>query len=80
MTEKKKNIPELRFPEFEGEWVKIKIRELSTKITDGTHDTPKVTETGIPYLTAIHIKDGFIDYNDTSFINLIITCQNRSGL
>lgn len=24
----------------------------------------------------ILLKDGFIDYNDTSFINLIITCQN----
>lgn len=66
--EMQKNIPQLRFPEFDGEWARKKMKEVSAKITDGTHDTPKPTNSGIPYLTAIHIKDGFIDYENCYFL------------
>ena len=62
------NIPTLRFPEFTGEWEKKKLGEVSFKITDGTHDTPKPTNEGIPFLTAIHIKDGFVDYENCYYL------------
>lgn len=70
--ENTQNIPSLRFPEFKEKWEKKKMLELADKITDGTHDTPKQVEIGIPFLTAIHIKDGFIDYNNCYYLDLEI--------
>ena len=64
----KLNLPQLRFPEFQGEWEKTTIADVADKITDGTHDTPKPTESGIPYLTAIHVKNGSIDYGAAYFL------------
>lgn len=58
----------MRFKEFEREWTQKQLLEVSTKITDGTHDTPKPITEGIPYLTAIHIKDGSIDYENCYFL------------
>lgn len=66
--ERSRNVPQLRFPEFEGIWQKKALLEVTEKITDGTHDTPKPVEKGIPYLTAIHIKDGFVDYENCYFV------------
>ena len=63
------NIPQLRFHDFKGEWEKKTLSEISSKITDGTHDTPKPTKQGVPFLTAIHIKDGFVDYNNCYFLD-----------
>ncbi len=62
-------IPNLRFPEFNGDWEKKMMSEVAEKITDGTHDTPKPIEKGIPFLTAIHVKDGFIDYDSCYYLN-----------
>jgi len=45
------------------------LNEISAKITDGTHDTPRAISNGIAYLTAIHIKDGKIDYENCYFIS-----------
>ena len=45
-----------------------KLGEIADKITDGTHDTPKPVEEGIPFLTAIHIKDGFVDYKNCYYL------------
>jgi type I restriction enzyme S subunit len=71
MTEKLKgkNFPNLRFPGFEEEWEVKKLENIAKKITDGTHDTPKPIEKGIPFLTAIHIKDGFVDYNNCYYLD-----------
>ncbi len=61
--------PQLRFPEFEGEWSKTVIKNIASKITDGTHDTPKPIEKGIPFLTAIHVRDGFIDFENCYYLS-----------
>ena len=63
-----KLVPKLRFPEFDGNWEKKIIKDISNKITDGTHDTPKPIEKGIPFLTAIHVRDGFIDYDNCYYL------------
>ncbi|MPQ46990.1 restriction endonuclease subunit S [Marinifilum sp. N1E240] len=68
MQSKTQNIPQLRFPEFEGEWIKTKISRVANKITDGTHDTPKPIPNGIPYLTAIHVKNGCIDFDNCYYL------------
>ncbi|HDE6415744.1 TPA: restriction endonuclease subunit S [Staphylococcus aureus] len=51
----KKNVPELRFPGFEGEWEEKKLEEVA-KIYDGTHQTPKYTNEGIKFLSVENIK------------------------
>ncbi|HDA6830925.1 restriction endonuclease subunit S [Staphylococcus aureus] len=51
----KKNVPELRFPEFEGEWEEKQLGEVA-KIYDGTHQTPKYTNEGIKFLSVENIK------------------------
>jgi type I restriction enzyme S subunit len=56
-------IPQLRFPEFSNEWENEVVGNISNKVTDGTHDTPKPSSTGVPYITAIHVKDGVIDFD-----------------
>ena len=58
----KQLIPQLRFPNFQDKWEKVIISKIANKITDGTHDTPKPIKEGIPFLTAIHVKDGKIDF------------------
>ena len=61
-------VPNLRFPSFYGDWEVKKLGEVADKITDGTHDTPKPVEDGVPFLTAIHVKDGSIDYENCYYL------------
>lgn len=69
MTATARKIPALRFPEFEGEWEEKRLGEVAIKITDGTHDTPQKIEKGVPYLTAIHISDGKINYEECYYLS-----------
>lgn len=65
----KKNVPLLRFPDFEGEWEQFDLKDIVLKITDGTHDTPQPISIGFPYLTAIHVKDGHIDFENCYYLS-----------
>ena len=38
------------------DWDVYELGSCCSKITDGTHDTPKPVRTGIPFLTAIHVN------------------------
>ncbi|MGL5437392.1 MAG: restriction endonuclease subunit S [Lachnospiraceae bacterium] len=49
-------------------WERHKISEICKKITDGTHQSPKFTNAGIPFLFVSNIRDGEIDYNTKKFI------------
>ncbi|HHU0635892.1 TPA: restriction endonuclease subunit S [Enterobacter hormaechei subsp. xiangfangensis] len=62
-------VPKLRFGGFKEEWTMTLLSKLATKITDGTHDTPDTMSEGIPYLTAIHVKDGYIDYKNCYYLD-----------
>jgi len=62
------NMPKLRFGEFSDDWRSVTLEQIATKITDGTHDTPKAVSEGVPYITAIHVKDGFIDFDNCYFL------------
>ncbi|WP_295675321.1 restriction endonuclease subunit S [uncultured Mucilaginibacter sp.] len=42
--------------------------ECCKKITDGTHDTPKKVEIGVPFITAIHVKENNIDFDSCYFL------------
>ena len=49
------------FPEY-------KLKEVCSKITDGTHKTPKYQEEGITFISAKNIIDGKLDFNDVKYI------------
>lgn len=50
------------------DWSVNDMKIICTKITDGTHDTPKKTKNGRPYITALHVKDNFIDFESCYYL------------
>ena len=50
------------------DWKVKKLDSVCTKITDGTHDTPKPVKKGIPFLTAIHVKENNIDFKNCYYL------------
>lgn len=50
-------------------WLWVKLGEISKKITDGTHSTPKYTSEGIPFLSVKDMSDGKINFDHTKFIS-----------
>lgn len=51
-------------------WEVRELSELCIKITDGTHHSPPITKSGIPYVTAKHLKlTGLEFFNDPWFIS-----------
>lgn len=70
-------VPALRFPEFEGEWEEKKLGEI-TSIYDGTHQTPKYVEQGIPFYSVEHLTSN--NFNDTKFISPSVFEQERVKL
>ena len=61
---KKLNVPNLRFPEFSGEWEKCALENLSTEIGDGIHATPLYDDNGTYY---------FVNGNNISEYGITIT-------
>ncbi|ABW25726.1 restriction endonuclease subunit S [Acaryochloris marina] len=66
-------------------WDASDLEAVSEKITDGTHKTPKYTESGIEFLSAKDIKNGSIKWNTGKFISedehksLITRCHPEIG-
>jgi type I restriction enzyme S subunit len=52
------------------EWKVKKLGEVCQNITDGTHDTPQKTISGVPFITAIHVKDGNIDFKNCYYVDI----------
>ena len=50
------------------DWEVFLLARVCSKITDGTHDTPKPINPGVPFLTAIHVKENKIDFNDCYYL------------
>ncbi len=51
------------------EWKVVTAEEFCTRVTDGTHDTPKPTKEGQFLITSKHIKNGHIDFSDAYLIS-----------
>lgn len=49
-------------------WTVLTLAQACAKITDGTHDTPTPVTFGRPFLTAIHIKENLIDYDNCLYL------------
>ena len=43
-------------------WDELKLENVCTKVTDGTHHSPKPRNSGYPYVTAKHIKPFKLDF------------------
>ncbi|MDU6097732.1 restriction endonuclease subunit S [Peptoniphilus harei] len=64
---KNKNVPKIRFEEFNEEWSKEQLKKL-VDIFDGTHQTPKYTKNGVKFVSVENIKsletDKYISIDD----------------
>ena len=69
--EKKRTlVPELRFKEFDGEWVNRKLDDISDKIQDGTHFSPNTSDEGeYKYITSKNIRPGKLLLDNVEFIS-----------
>ncbi|MCT7993654.1 restriction endonuclease subunit S [Laspinema olomoucense] len=68
----KKNVPVLRFPEFEGEWESKKLKNITSKIGSGA--TPiggdsNYKEFGISLFRSLNVYDGFFKLENLAFID-----------
>ena len=74
------NVPNLRFPEFSGEWTKTKLGDIGTTLIGLTYSPKDVVPSGgTIVLRSSNIKGGLTDYNDIVRVNKkikesIITC------
>lgn len=48
---------------------KDKLLNLCLQVTDGTHDTPKTLDQGIPFIKGKNISKGFIDFESCEYIS-----------
>lgn len=62
--------PKLRFSEFNEDWRNIILKDISLKIKDGTHFSPKTFKEGdYKYLTSKNVKNGYLDFTNLEYIN-----------
>lgn len=52
------------------EWKEVKANDFCDIVTDGTHDSPKATETGKKLITSKHLKEGYIDFDNAKSISI----------
>ena len=50
-------------------WCWCRLGTILTKITDGTHSTPKYTVSGVPFISVKDISSGYIDFSNTKYIS-----------
>ncbi len=72
-------------PEIPGAWVWVRLEEICSQITDGTHITPKYSEKGIRFLSVKNVREGAILDDDVKYISeeqhrkLIKHCEPKKG-
>ncbi|HAV4561513.1 TPA: restriction endonuclease subunit S, partial [Acinetobacter baumannii] len=60
-------VPKLRFKDFDEDWTLTTLNQLSTKIGDGIHATPKYDESGtIPFINGNNLVNGRIAINENT--------------
>ncbi|MDF5739171.1 MULTISPECIES: hypothetical protein [unclassified Nostoc] len=51
-------------------WVWVTSSEVCSSVRDGTHDTPKYVEQGIPLITSKNLKENGLDFSTAKNISL----------
>jgi type I restriction enzyme S subunit len=54
--------------EIPEDWEVIRLKHLTNKISDGEHISPIFTDTGMPFLSAKDIRDGYISFPEDKFV------------
>lgn len=57
---------ELNIPDS---WTETSLEIACQKVTDGTHLTPKLIESGIPFITVANVDNGVIDFSNSRFLS-----------
>lgn len=71
--------------EIPESWEVVRLAELCTKITDGTHRTPTYVNAGVPFLRVVDIQSTEIDWENVKWIpkyehdELIKRCKPEKG-
>lgn len=69
---KSKPLPEITEEEKPFEipesWEWVRLGEI-LDVRDGTHDTPKYLDSGVPLITAENLDNGSIDFNNVNYIS-----------
>ena len=80
MSDKMKNIPKLRFPEFlnEPEWQKIKLNKLGKLVSGLTYSPDDIREDGLLVLRSSNVQDGEIKLEDNVYVRTDIKGANLS--
>jgi len=61
--------PQLRFPEFSGDWEEKKLSDISD-VRDGTHESPKYVLDGFPLITSKNLlSNGSIDFENINLVS-----------
>lgn len=78
----KKNIPEIRFPEFknEGEWEKKKLSQVGNLVNGLTYSPNDVSSAGVLVLRSSNIKKNKLSLEDNVYVNLKINEANLSKI
>lgn len=50
------------------DWIQSHLGDVSIQITDGEHATPPRSESGIKLLSARNVRDGYLDFSKTDFV------------
>lgn len=53
---------------YEKGYPEFRLKELCSKITDGTHKTPNYQDSGITFISAKNIIDGKLSFDDVKYI------------
>ena len=56
-------------PSLPNGWMWVRLQNLAQDITDGDHQPPLKTETGIPFIVISNIKNNKIDFSQTMFVS-----------
>lgn len=50
-------------------WPTATVGDIAERVTDGEHKTPRRSKAGVPLLSARNIRDGWIDFQNTDFVD-----------
>jgi type I restriction enzyme, S subunit len=83
ITTSVKNVPALRFPEFEGEWMRKSIGTIATKVGSGS--TPSggekvYQESGIPFIRSQNVNDDKLILDNVSYISEEINKKMKGSI
>jgi len=62
-------LDEAELPEIPEVWTWVPADEVCSQITDGEHIQPRYKLSGLPMITATHVRDGFVEFKDVGLIS-----------